>query len=249
METVKLNDVAIPELNQNGQEPLYSQVLEHFRHLIRTGELKPGDRLPAELELARRLAVARVTVRRALAELVREGVLVRARAKGTFVAAPKLERELLNVASFSDRMRALGLQAGSRVVHVRVIEAAPRIAEALQVAPGAPVAEIRRVRLADDEPTAIETSYLSLDRCPGIEREDLNRQSLYGVLATKYGLRPATSRRTLELTYATREESKLLQTAPNAPLFLLTAVVCTDDGTVMEYVKNLYRGDRVRFQI
>jgi GntR family transcriptional regulator len=241
--------VEIPELKQNGSEPLYSQLLNHFRGQIKSGELKPGDRFPAEPELAKRHGVARITVRRAMSELVREGLLVRERAKGTFVAAPKVERELLNVASFSERMRARGLQAGSKVVQVSVIKAPPEIAEALRVREGAPVVELQRVRSADGEPMALETSYMSLERCPDIDQEDFNRRSLYQVLATKYGLRPTTSHRTLELTHATRKESKLLQIAPHAPLFLVTAVVCTDDGTVVEHVKNLYRADRVRFQI
>jgi GntR family transcriptional regulator len=236
-------------LDQHSAQPLYAQLIDHFRRLITEGELKPGDRFPAELDLMKQYGVARITVRRAMSELVREGLLERARAKGTFVAAPKIERELHNLASFTERMQARGLRAGSRVVQVGVIRASERIAAALDVAEGSPVAEIQRVRLTNDEPTALETSYLSLERCPGIEGEDFNSQSLYQVLETRYGLRPASARRTLELTFATPRESKLLLIAPRAPLFLMMAVVSADDGTVVEYAKILFRGDRFRFQI
>jgi GntR family transcriptional regulator len=238
-----------PTLDQHSAQPLYAQLIDHFRRLITSGELKPGDRFPAELDLMKQYGVARITVRRAMSELVREGLLVRARAKGSFVASPKIERELHNLASFSERMQARGLRAGSKVVQVGVMPATPRIAEALELAEGSPVAEIQRVRYANDEPTALETSYLSLERCPGIEREDFNRQSLYQVLETKYGLRPASARRTLELTFTTNRESKLLQIAPRAPLFLMMAIVSADDGTIVEYAKILFRGDRFRFQI
>src|SRR5262249_30370163 len=134
-------------LDQHSAQPLYAQLIDHFRRLISEGELQPGDRFPAELDLMKQYGVARITVRRAMSELVREGLLERARAKGTFVATPKIDRELHNLASFSERMQARGLRAGSRVVQVDVIPATERIAAALDLAEGSPVAEIQRVRL------------------------------------------------------------------------------------------------------
>lgn len=236
-------------LDPDSPIPLYAQLLERLRQLIDSGELGPGDQFPTELDLVRDYGIARVTVRRAINELVRDGLLSRSPGKGSFVAAPKIERELVNVASFTSRMQALGAAVASRVVAVEVVPADARLSRLLAVRDGAPVVCIRRVRLANGEPVTIEASHLSLERCPGIDQEDFSRRSLYELLDAKYGLRPALSHKTLELTRAARDESRLLATTPGAPLFLLTATVLTADSAVMEYAEILCRGDRFRFQI
>lgn len=236
-------------LELNSAVPLYAQLLERFRRQIESGELKPGDRFPAELDLAQQYGVARITIRRAIEELVQDGLLVRRQGKGSFVAAPKIDRELVNVSSFTARMQARGLQPGSKVVGVHVIAATGSLAHNLGVPVDSPVAEIQRVRYANDEPMSLEASYVSLERCPGINQVDFNNHSLYQVLESIYSLRPAGSRKTLELAFATHQESQLLQVSAGAPLFLLKAVVSTADDRVMEYAKLLFRGDRFRFQV
>lgn len=236
-------------LNLDSATPLYAQLLDHFHQLIHSGQLKPGDRFPAEMDLAKEYGVARITVRRAIEELVHEGLLVRRQGKGSFVAESKIERELVNVRSFSAHIQARGMQPGARVVSVQTNPATKRLAEILGVAPGAPVAEIQRIRLANEEPTALETSYVSLERCPGIDQVDFSKNSLYQVFEQQYHMKPENSRTTLEMTPATNNEAKLLGIAPGAPLFLMKAIVSVADGTVAEYAKNLCRADRFRFQI
>lgn len=117
------------------------------------------------------------------------------------------------------------------------------------IAEGSPVAEIQRARFANGDPTTLETSFVSLLRCPEIDQVDFSSNSLYQVLDTQYGLKPSTSRRTLEMAYATSSEAQLLQITPGAPLFLMKAVVHATDGPVMEFAKILFRADRFRFQI
>lgn len=239
----------LPILNLSSATPLYAQLLEHFHQLIHSGQLQPGDRFPAEMDLAKEYGVARITVRRAIEELVHEGLLVRRQGKGSFVAATKIERELINVRSFSAHIQARGMQPGARVVSVQTHPATARLAETLGVAVGSPVVAIQRVRYANGEPTAVETSFVSLDRCPGIDQVDFNQNSLYRVLEETYHMKPANSRSTLEMTPATAHEAKLLGIAPGAPLFLMKATVSVADGTVAEHAKNLCRADRFRFQI
>jgi GntR family transcriptional regulator len=236
-------------LDANSSVPLYAQLLERWRKMLRSGELQPGDRFPSELDLARDYGVARITVRRAISELVRDGVLVRRPGKGSFVAAPKIERELVDVASFSARMQAVGVETTARVLDVRTMPATAELARLLTIAEGAPVMRLQRVRLTRGEPTVLETSHIPLDRCPGIVDEDFVANSLYQILADRYGLHPASSHKTLELTYASQSEGRLLEVAPGSPLFLLQAVVSAADRTVLEYAKTLYRGDRFRFRV
>lgn len=236
-------------LDANSSTPLYAQLSDRFRQMIESGELKTGDRFPAELDLVKELDVARVTVRRAINELVQDGLLVRRQGKGTFVAAPKIDRTLVDVAGFTARMRSRGLKVTSRVLDSGVIAATPKLARSLAVQEGAPVVQVRRVRYIDGEPAAVETSWLAHERCPGLEQVDLNEQSLYHVLDSRYGMVPASSDKTLELVPANRTESDVLQIPAGAPLFLLSTHVYTAEGVVLEFAKILLRGDRFRFHL
>ncbi|MFZ5823929.1 MAG: GntR family transcriptional regulator [Bacillota bacterium] len=235
-------------LDQKSPKPLYTQLAEHFRGMIETGELKPGDQFPAELDLVQRYGVARITVRHAIADLVSEGLLMRRQGKGTFVAAPKIERALVNVSSFSARLQAAGLQPSAKMLRCEVIPAPERLAKELRIEPEAPVVVFTRLRYSNGEPLALEFSHLSLDRCPGLDEVDLNTQSLYRTLEDRYGLRPTHSRKTLELALARPEEAVALDITSGSPLFLLRATVLGDSDPI-EYVKTLMRGDRIRFQI
>jgi GntR family transcriptional regulator len=236
-------------LNPNISTPLYTQLADHFRQMIESGKMQPGDRFPSEIDLAQRYGIARITVRKAIADLVEAGLLTRRQGKGTFITPPKIDRELVNVASFTDRMQARGLHAGAKTLSVTVVPATPKLVRLFAASEDAQVISIERLRLSNQEPVVLETSYLLSERCPGIEHEDLGDQSLYLALDHKYGLRPAYSSKTLELVYATAKESTLLNVMGGAPLFLMTAIVYSENNQVMEYAKILFRGDRFRFQV
>ena len=236
------------ELERKSVKPLYSQIYDHIYKQIIDGELQPGDQLPAELDLAKQYEVGRVTIRRAIAELVQEGFLGRQAGKGTFVAPRKIERELVNVTSFTERMNAIGMHARSEMISSEVIPVNASIAAELMIAPETPVLLLTRLRYSDDVPVSLERAYISLKRCPGLEDLSLENVSLYQILKDNYNLLPIRSRKTLEITTSTDWESRFLQILTRTPLFLLRATVYADDGP-FEYVKNLMRGDKFRFQI
>jgi len=236
-------------VDQETETPLYVQLTEHFRSMLETRELQPGERFPAELELVKHYGVARITVRTAIAELVQDGMLVRHQGKGTFVAEQKIDRELVSVASFTERMNSRGLRAGSRLISMKSVKAAGKTARLLGIKEGDAVIEIVRLRLTNEVPVALETSSLPADRYPGMEQDDLAEQSLYHLLDSKYGIRPAHSSKTLEMARAVSREARLLGVKNAAALFLLTAVVYSEDNWVMEYVHTLFRADRFRFLV
>jgi GntR family transcriptional regulator len=244
-----LNDViASPVLSRDSSKPLYLQIYDELCEFIQTGGLNPGDQFPTELELVGRYEVGRITVRRAIAEMVQEGRLVRRAGKGTFVAAPKIERQLVDVSSFTERMRALGLHPSARVIEVKTVPATARLARELAVSIEDPILALVRLRLSNDAPVALETSYLSLERCPGLDSLDFNQVSLYELLGERYGLHPVSSEKTLELATANAWEAKHLGVRPGAPIFLLRARVIGESEPI-EYVKTLLRGDRFRFKV
>src|SRR5215207_1631214 len=140
-------------------------------------EQPPGSALPSERELAERFGLARMTVRGEIERLTAEGLLYRLHGRGTFVAEPRVAQAVL-FSSFSEDIRARGMTPGSIVRSHEVIEAGPFLARSLEIAPGAPVAEIERVRTADGAPMALERVYLPVERFPDVAEADLEHGSL-----------------------------------------------------------------------
>ncbi len=225
--------------------PKYRQLQYILEGLI--ANLRPGDPIPPERELERQFGVSRVTVRQALHQLVLAGRLERIQGRGTFVARPKVE-QVLALTSFSEEMVQRGMRPGSRMLGLSQIPATERLAQHLQVAIGAPVIELRRLRLADDEPMALETVYLSAVRFPALAHADLTDRSLYAWLAEHYGVELAYATQTIEATVLGTEEARLLEVVPGAAAFRLERTTYDRYGQPVEFVLSLYRGDRYKLQ-
>jgi GntR family transcriptional regulator len=187
-----------------------------------------------------------MTIRQAISELVNEGILERRKGIGTFVAPPKLEQPLNSLTSFTEDMAQRGMKAGNRIVSFRETLPDPTIRKALGLSAGEKVFECVRLRLADEEPMALEMSTLVADSCPGLQREDLENQSLYKLLAERWGVEMDYARQTVEPTLAPPYEASLLHVAPGAPLLLMHRITYDASGRAFEHVKSLYRGDRYK---
>lgn len=214
---------------------------------IRQGGYLPGDRLPPERELAERLNVSRATLRLALHDLERGGVVVRrpGRGGGTFVAAPKVERDLGSFAGLGEYIRRQGMVAGSRVLSVSLAVAGPPTAEALRIEPDDAVIAITRVRLAAGEPIAVERSRFPARRFPDLAEQALGG-SLYDLLRDKYGEAPERAVERMEPVAADDETAGLLDVAPGTPLLSVERVAYNAAGDPIEHANDLFRGDRTR---
>lgn len=207
--------------------------------------LSIGDALPAERALAARLGVSRMTLRRAVDELVRDGRLVRRQGAGTFVAAPKISTSL-HVTSFSEDMRRRGHIPRSRTLELEETFAGPQLGRRLDVSPGARVLRVARLRLADDAPMAIETLHVPIELVPGLTGDDLTDASFYELLSSRYGIVLARGLQEIEPTVTDERESELLQVPLHAPAFLFERTSWDGEGRTVEYVRSVYRGDRYR---
>jgi GntR family transcriptional regulator len=207
-----------------------------------------GSRLPPERELSERLNVARETLRRALDELESEGVLHRKHGAGTFVAGQPWLKPL-TLRSFSEDMAARGLTPSSEILVARETPANAKLAQRFKITPGSPLFEIRRLRLADGEPMAIETSHLVKECLPGFAMERLGRVSLYAVLEAEYGIVIRSAAQQILATVVTDDEAMLLNVAPYSPALLVERQVQSTVGTVIELSKSLYRADRYSFEV
>ena len=226
---------------------VHAQIEDWLAGQIAVGALMAGDRLPTEQDLAGWFGVSRMTLRHALAELAQRGLVTRAvgRHGGTFVAAPKLEQDLTTLAGFSEQLRRHGMVAGARVLTASLRPAGPAAAAALRLGPGDPVYEVRRIRLADGLPIALERSMFPAGRFPGMLDSRLDG-SLYELLEVRYGLRPHRARESLEPVTAGVREAEALEVDQGAPLMLVERTAYARSGEPLEYARDLFRGDRTR---
>ncbi len=237
-------------LTKQSPVPLYYQLAEQIRELVHAGQLRCGDQLPAERDLADQVGISRMTARQAIAYLVREGTLAVRHGVGTFIAEPKLTYDALHLLGFTETMSRRGDIVTSRVLEQTIVTPPPAVREALGLAPGEQTVKIVRLREATGTPLLLETSFLPVALCHGLEQEDLVGQSLYALLERRYGLRLAESRQYVEATVANAFESDLLGIARGAPMLLVEGVTtAAGDGGPVEYFKAIYRGDRVKFAL
>jgi GntR family transcriptional regulator len=206
-------------------------------------DLEPGALLPSERLLAERYGVARATVTQAIDDLVSRGLVYRVHGSGTFVAEPKF-RQPLTLTSFTEDMRARGMNPGSVVRSQAVVPASEVVARHLALVPGTPVVHMERVRTADGEPMALERTHLPAQRLPGLEDADLTDASLYELMERKWGVRVAEADQWASVVRVTDEEAALLHVSAEQPALLFQRVTRDPAGTPVEYVRSLYRGDR-----
>ena len=229
------------------ERALYLQIVDSLVAKIEAGELAPGDKLPSERDLSKQLQVSRMTVRHAMNALYLRGVLHRERGRGTFIAEPKLEEPTNILFSFSESMLRKGIVPGALLLCLQRIPATRSVSEDLQVDLGQDVYYVNRLRLANEEPMVIEHSYFPAARCPGLEKHDLETQSIYSILESVYGISLAQASQSYEPTVANEEESNLLKIPLGAPLMLVRRTAFDTQGRPVEHAKDLYRGDRSRF--
>ncbi|MEP9380850.1 GntR family transcriptional regulator [Nocardioides sp. KR10-350] len=226
--------------------PKRQRVRERLEELV--AQLGAGDPLPAERLLASELGVARMTLRRALDDLVVEGRLVRRRGAGTFVAGGKVTQQL-TATSFSDDMRARGLTPGSRTLGSRRLRAGLMLAGVLAVPPETEVLVVRRLRLADGAPMALEDLHVPTIAVPGLSGEDLDGASFYELLRERYEDPVVAGTQTVEPALADAETAALLDVPVGDPVFRFERTSRARSGRVIEFVRSTYRGDRYRLVV
>ncbi|HLI70725.1 MAG TPA: GntR family transcriptional regulator [Ktedonobacteraceae bacterium] len=232
---------------KKGPLPRYYQLKEIMREKIRVGEWKPGDLIPSERELGEQYGISRMTARQAITELVNEGLFYREQGKGTFVSRHKITQQLINLTGFTEDMKARGQRAGSRVISAEMIPADEVLAEHLRIKPGQMVFRLQRLRLADDEPLALEISNLSFIGCERLLEEDLERNSLYRLLEEEYGQMLMEAEQELEAGLMGPEEAELLQVPTGSAALFIRRTTYTERDHPIEYAKSVYCGNKYVF--
>ena len=228
--------------------PKYYQLQEALREQIAAWEIDQS--IPSEPQLCQLYGVSRTTVRKALDDLVHEGLLYREQGKGTFVAPPKLrERFAQRTAGFYEDMVSRGLKVRTRVLEQSVVKANKRVATELELPVSDKVIKIVRVRSISNEPILISTSYVSYHHFPELADEDLSDVSLYGLLRDKYGVHLGHGTRLVEVALCTDEDSKHLKIKPQTPVLVLTGTMYGMNGRAVEHGSARHRWDRTQLEI
>jgi GntR family transcriptional regulator len=230
-------------VDRDARLPLYYQLYEVLHERIRK-DWEPGDRLPTEVELVESYGISRITVRRVLDMLVKEGLIYRQAGRGTFVAHATLEQGLSHIVSFTEDMQRRGFTASTQVLFSGLIPAPDHIADRLQIRIGEELVQIKRLRLADGEPMCIENAHFIHKYCPGLLEYDFSVQSLREVKIRQFGIRWIRARQTIRAISAVPEMADLLSIPKGSPLLLFERVSYSQDNIPMEFLEAYYRADR-----
>jgi GntR family transcriptional regulator len=222
--------------------PRYYEIEQALR--ARVAELKPDDPLPSDAMLCDEFGVSRMTARNAVQRLVQEGIVYRVPGRGTFVAEPPVHRQAGNLLSFTEEMRRRGRVPSSRLLAREVREPGPAEASRLQLAPGETVIALRRLRVADDEPVAIEEAVFPAAKVAELlESADLEHASLHDTLVHG-GRIPTMGRARLGAAAAGSDDAALLGVPEGSPLLVEKRVIHDQDGLPLELCESRYAGDR-----
>lgn len=222
--------------------PAYKRIQESILRRIDAGELRVGDPVYSEREVARIHNVSLMTARHALADLEREGIVERRRGAGTFVAPPKIHFNKLM--SYTEQMAARNLLVSSKVLAFRTVQNEPEVATRLSLPSDARLFKLERVREAGHDPFALETCYLPVAEFPGLRREALKRGSLFAVLEREFGLEIAHADEDIDATQPDADVAEQLSVPRNMALLRIRQIIYSKQGKPSIYVVGLYRGDR-----
>ncbi|HEX3026101.1 MAG TPA: GntR family transcriptional regulator [Clostridia bacterium] len=234
------------QLNAHSSVPLYRQLIDSIKHDITTGELKPGDQIPSEIELSEEYQVSRLTVRNAVSILAEEGLVEKVQGKGTYVHSQP-QRSLDYALGTTKIALNRGIRLSTKTLQAGYTRANQEQADFFNISPESKLVMIRRVRYLNGYPSILETLYFT----PEFEllmTEDLN-QSLYSLLGDKYHIVPGKGHKCFEICFADRDESENLCVPAGTPLILCSDGILDTTGNPLHTAKTVYRTDRFKVYI
>jgi len=206
-------------------KPLYIRIQEYIAELILSGKLTPDTKIQSERDFSEDLGVSRMTVRRAITELVNEGLLERKHGSGTYVAKPKVTYESSELVNYMQAMQRRKIATTSQLLEFGELAASRRLAESLQIEIGHPIYRVVILRFANRVPIILERVFIPCTRCPALEEWDLEKSSVYDLLTDVYHIEPDCSSQTVEAVAAADTVAKQLRVEEGFPLLMLSRIV------------------------
>ncbi|MFS0724347.1 UTRA domain-containing protein [Paenibacillus sp. 1P07SE] len=237
------------KLDVSSQTPLYAQLKQIIKEEISRGVYKSGQKLPPESEMCDTYGVSRVTVRRAITDLVEEGFLYSQQGKGSYVQETKMKRELISVGSFSDITTASGKKPSAQILSNVIIEADEKLADIFKGREGDRVLKLHRLLYIDHSPFIIETSYFPLGLLPDLEQHIGESLSTYQILKKRYGIEPSYSEKTLEVVQSLEYEANLFRCDRGELLYRIDKISYDAEDRPLHYSQSLYMTSKVMFTL
>ena len=224
--------------------PVYLQIVEAMGSLLASGALPAGYALPPERLLCELFGISRMTLRQAISLLEREGLVNSRRGVGTVVTHSRLRKQHQGMRSFSEEIRARGGRPESRLISLELAIPTPSVRDFFELREQQKVYEIQRVRLNDGEALALELARIPERLCPGLERFDLAKASLYQILEQSYGFTLETCTEEISAEIPSAQQRKLLSLPARTAVLVVDRKSYADDGRPLELARSVYRGDR-----
>lgn len=229
--------------------PLYEQLVSQIREKINNGNLCPGDIVPSESELCDRYNISRSTVRQALGILEKEGYVVRRRGKGTFISEPKICRKLDSIYSFSTEMKERGLKPHSKILTFEIVKAPLAVALKMNLNVEELTLFIVRIRLADNKPMLIESTYIPIHLAHGITKSALENASLYELIYQSTGVSPYSALESYEPVCLQKQQAQYLESSENSCGFGIERLTYDKSNNIIEFTQSVMSGEKSRFEI
>lgn len=235
-------------LNKDSKQPLYKQLKAELLDYIE-GNLKEGDALPIESEIEKLYGVSRITVRKTIEELVRDGVVTKTQGRGTFVQSRRIAQKAGTITSWTEEMNLKGKKTETKNLMISEMEPSKRIANALNLSKGEKVICVKRLRSADGEPISILINYFRSKYTPGFLDKGLTKESLYELLEEEYGIQLERAHEIVKARISNDLEAIELGVSPDSAILHITRVSYLPDGTPFELVEMANRSDRYEYDI
>lgn len=228
--------------------PMHTQIREIVRRRVLDGTYAPHSQMPSESQMMAAFGVSRITIRQALGDLQKEGLIFKVPGKGSFVAKPKAFQNLSRLQGFGEAMAPAGYETFSQVLSMRQVAAAEQVARRLRLKPGAPVFEIQRLRYLNREPISVDQSYFPLALGQRLAQEDLPARDIFVILENDYGLHLTHADVQIEAISADETLARQLGTAEAAPLLRIERLTYADEQPV-DFEFLYYRGDAFQYRL
>lgn len=235
-------------IDKSSSTPVYIQIANEIKAGIQDRIFLPGEALPTERELTEQFGVSRMTIRQAVTNLIHEGVLYRARGKGAFVSKETIEKKM-EIESFSDDMRKRGLVPSNKVLFFDKISPDEEVRLKLQLDENDKVFFLNRIRLANDEPMAIEYSYLPEKLYPNLIKYNVVQCSLYDLMKEEYHMAFNYMRQTIKAVNLGKREAEMLLGKPKGFALMSHRIIFDVEEMPIEYTKTVYHPERYSFNV
>lgn len=233
---------------RNSPVPIHVQLKNALRDILGNGEYKPGDRFFSENEISRKYKVSRMTVRKVMDDLLREGFILRVPGKGTFVAQPKMVEKLTELVGFTQDMERKGYVPSTRVLEKDILYPPRDVQELLRLCREERVLFLKRVRCASGNPMALQTAYIPLKFFPGIENVDFEKESLYSTFK-RLGKPPVWAKQDMEAILIGEREAGVLEVVAGSVGLASRRLTYDFEENPIEFTVTIFRGDNYRFSV